>query len=259
MRAENASPVLSPTRATHVDCAQSALVSLRPIPPLRSVASASERIGNLVRRAMTFFDTNREAAWCCLRDASMLLGSETEESDINAPALQCVFRTGGLAVWQAKRTVAYIEANLGSKLAIREMADLVALSKSHFARAFKQTLGSSPMACRSAESRARQTHDGIHGAAAHGCCIGLRIRRSVASEQILSPHRRREPGSLASHVPIRNSDLWARLRGGVNRAGPRRCPRVTFSRSIQETVASYKGRRTGQAYPHKGRKLDRLA
>ena len=146
MRAENASPVLSPTRAMHVDCAQSALVSLRPIPPLRSVTSASARIGNLVRRAMTFFDTNREAAWCCLRDASTLLGSETEESDINAPTLQCAFRTGGLAVWQAKRTVAYIEANLGSKLAIREMADLVALSKCHFSRAFKQTLGTSPMA-----------------------------------------------------------------------------------------------------------------
>jgi AraC-like DNA-binding protein len=95
---------------------------------------------------MTFFDTNREAAWCCLRDASTLLGSETEESDINSPALQCAFRAGGLAVWQAKRAVAYIEANLGSKLAIREMADLVALSKSYFSRAFKQTLGSSPMA-----------------------------------------------------------------------------------------------------------------
>jgi len=130
----------------HVDCAQSALVSLQPIPPLRSVASASARIGNLVRRAMTFFDTNREAAWCCLRDASTLLGSETEESDINSPAFQCAFRTGGLAVWQARRAVAHIEANLGSKLAISEMADLVALSKSHFSRAFKQTLGSCPMA-----------------------------------------------------------------------------------------------------------------
>jgi AraC-like DNA-binding protein len=146
MRAENASPVLSPTRTTHVDCAQRAPVSLRPIPPLRSVATASARIGNLVRRAMTFFDTNREEAWCCLRDASALLGSDTEELDINAPALQCVFRTGGLAIWQAKRTVAYIEANLGSKLTIRDMADLVALSKCHFSRAFKQTLGTSPTA-----------------------------------------------------------------------------------------------------------------
>ena len=56
------------------------------------------------------------------------------------------FSNRSLAVWQAKRTVAYIEANLGSKLAIREMADLVALSKCHFSRAFKQSLGTSPMA-----------------------------------------------------------------------------------------------------------------
>jgi AraC family transcriptional regulator len=146
MRAENASPVLSPTRAMPAECTQSEFVSLRLIPRLRSVVSASARIGNLVRRAMTCFDTNREAAWCCLRDASTLLGSETEESDINAPALQCAFRTGGLAVWAAKRTVAYIEANLSSKLAIREMADLVGLSKCHFSRAFKKTLGTSPMA-----------------------------------------------------------------------------------------------------------------
>ena len=83
--------------------------------------------------------------------------------------------------------------------------------------------------CRSAPSRARQTHDGIHGAAAHGYCLGLRIRRSVASEQMLSPHRRLEPRSLASRVPIRNSGRSARLRGGVKDARPRRCPRVAFT------------------------------
>jgi hypothetical protein len=83
--------------------------------------------------------------------------------------------------------------------------------------------------CSSAASRARQTHDGIHGASAHGYCTGLRIRRSVASEQILSPHSRCEPGSLASRVPIRNSDPSARLRGGVKNARPRRYPRVMSS------------------------------
>ena len=76
--------------------------------------------------------------------------------------------------------------------------------------------------CRNASSRARQTYDGIHWAAAYGYCIGLRIRRSVASQQMLSPLRRREPGSLASHVPIRNSDLSARLRGGVKKTRPLR-------------------------------------
>ena len=82
---------------------------------------------------------------------------------------------------------------------------------------------------RRAASRARQTHDGIHGAAACGYSIGLRIRRSVASEQILSPHRRRESESMASRVPIRNSGLSARLRGAVKNAGPGGCPRVAFT------------------------------
>jgi transcriptional regulator GlxA family with amidase domain len=94
---------------------------------------------------LTFFETDREAALCCLRDASTLLGAETDESEINTPPLQSTPRPGGLAVWQAKRTMAYIEAHLGSKMAILEMAHLVALSKSHFSRAFKRSLGVSPM------------------------------------------------------------------------------------------------------------------
>ena len=146
MRAENALLVMSSTTGTRVDEAQSALVSLRLNPSPGSVAAASARVGNLLRRAMTFFETNREVAWGCLRDATTLLDSQTQESVTNAPALQSTFRPGGLATWQAQRSVAYIEANLGSKMAVGEMADLVALGKCHFSRAFKQSLGSSPMA-----------------------------------------------------------------------------------------------------------------
>jgi len=67
-------------------------------------------------------------------------------STTGAPTLHGPLRPRGLAAWQTKRIVTYIEANLGSKIAIRQMADLVALSESHFSRAFKQSLGSSPMA-----------------------------------------------------------------------------------------------------------------
>jgi AraC-like DNA-binding protein len=55
-------------------------------------------------------------------------------------------RPGGLAAWQANRALKFIEGNLGSKMAIREIADYVALSSSHFSRAFKRSLGSSPNA-----------------------------------------------------------------------------------------------------------------
>jgi AraC family transcriptional regulator len=111
-----------------------------------SLASSSARVGHLVKRAMIFFDTNREAAWRCLRDASTLLVSETNVSRGDARASYTQFRMGGLAAWQAKRTLDYIEANLAAKVGIEEMADVVTLSKSHFSRAFKCSLGSSPMA-----------------------------------------------------------------------------------------------------------------
>jgi AraC family transcriptional regulator len=108
--------------------------------------SSSACVGHLVKRALTFFDTNREAAWRCLTDASMLLGTEPAESRVDAAICDLQVRPGGLAAWQAKRALEHIEANLGAKMAIEEMANVVGLSKSHFSRAFKCSLGSSPMA-----------------------------------------------------------------------------------------------------------------
>ena len=111
---------------------------------LRSVASASIRVGHLVRQAMSYFETDRRAAWRCLSDASTLLGPDVPELGVNAPSVEKL-QPGGLATWQAKRTLAYIEANLASKLDIDDLANVVALSRSHFSRAFKHSVGSSPM------------------------------------------------------------------------------------------------------------------
>jgi len=146
MRVENALLVMSPARGMRADHIQGPSVPSRLNLSLRSVTSASERVGHLVAQAMTFFETNREAAWRCLRDASSLLSAEPKESGIDAATLQSAFRPGGLATWQAKLALDYIEANLGSKMAIAEMANMIGLSKSHFSRAFKHRLGSSPMA-----------------------------------------------------------------------------------------------------------------
>jgi AraC-like DNA-binding protein len=111
---------------------------------LRSVASASIRVGHLVRQAMTFFESDRKAAWRCLSDASRLLDPEVQDLGANAPSIDKL-QPGGLATWQAKRTLAYIEANLASKMDIDDLANVVALSRSHFSRAFKRSLGLSPM------------------------------------------------------------------------------------------------------------------
>ena len=111
---------------------------------LRSAASASIRVGDLVRQAMTFFERDRKAAWRCLRDASTLLGQDVQDLGVNVPSVDQP-RPGGLATWQARRALAYIEANLASKMDIDDLANVVSLSRSHFSRAFKHSVGLSPM------------------------------------------------------------------------------------------------------------------
>ena len=51
---------------------------------------------------------------------------------------------GGLPAWQTRRVFAHVEANLCRKIPVRELARLLGLSASHFCRAFKCTIGSSP-------------------------------------------------------------------------------------------------------------------
>jgi len=119
----------------------------RPLQTVSQVQSThpSAQVSHLVRRAMSFFETDREAAWRCLNDASNLLGRESDEPSLELRAPADAPRRGGLPKWRSKQVLAYIEDNLGSKIAIGEMADCVALSKSQFSRAFKQSHGFSPM------------------------------------------------------------------------------------------------------------------
>jgi AraC family transcriptional regulator len=108
--------------------------------------SASERIGHLVRRAILFLESDLKVAWRCLNDASALLGAPAEASSACDVVTSSPFHPGGLARWQARLTVAHIEANLESKLEVHGLAELVSFSKSHFSRAFKRSLGLPPMA-----------------------------------------------------------------------------------------------------------------
>lgn len=146
MRAANVLGARPATTGMYVDETREGMLQLRLDPCASSTNLSSARVGHLVQRAITFFDTNREAAWRCLRDASTLLDREPAVSRVDAPACDVQLRPGGLAAWQVKRALEYIEANLGAKMAIEDMASLVTLSKSHFSRSFKCSLGSSPMA-----------------------------------------------------------------------------------------------------------------
>lgn len=52
---------------------------------------------------------------------------------------------GGLAGWQVRRAVEYIEAHLESRIRVKGLAALTRLSASHFSRAFKRSFGQAPM------------------------------------------------------------------------------------------------------------------
>ncbi len=48
---------------------------------------------------------------------------------------------GGFAVWRSQRLAAHVDANLGGKIVIKDLADSFHMSVGHFCRAFKRTFG----------------------------------------------------------------------------------------------------------------------
>ena len=167
----------------------------------------SAQLGHLVRRAITFFETDRAVAWRCLNDASTLL-DEDSVTPFDDPQIELDSRRGGLSNWRAKRALDYIEVHLGSKIEIDEMADCVALSKSHFSRAFKQSLGSSPMAYVStrrveraklmmSSTRERLSDIALACGFADQSHLNLCFRRIVGISPGVWRHRRAAPRSTA--------------------------------------------------------------
>jgi AraC family transcriptional regulator len=51
---------------------------------------------------------------------------------------------GGLAAWQERSVVAYIEEHLAEPISLVTLAQLARLSRYHFSRAFKQSFGQPP-------------------------------------------------------------------------------------------------------------------
>jgi AraC-like DNA-binding protein len=61
------------------------------------------------------------------------------------PARPVLYARGGLSGWQRQRVAEFIEANLAKTVRLAQLADLVALSPYHFARAFKVSFGVPPL------------------------------------------------------------------------------------------------------------------
>ena len=106
-------------------------------------AAPLPRLAKLLGTAVRCFQSHRETALRCLKDASVLLEGEFGVAE-EVGSARATSRRGGLAPWQVKLLIAHIEARLGSRIVVAELAGLVKLSESHFSRAFSVSLGMPP-------------------------------------------------------------------------------------------------------------------
>jgi AraC family transcriptional regulator len=104
----------------------------------------TEMVVSLLRDATAALGSDREAAKASIARASALLRDEADRSATDATdAPPMAARRGGLAQWQLRRAVAHVDANLTSTIRVSDLAEITRLSKSHFSRAFKVSVGES--------------------------------------------------------------------------------------------------------------------
>ena len=112
--------------------------------PNRSAGlSHDEVLIRLLAQAAAILNSDRDRAHVCVQQAAELLRiSMVREWHVRAEFSP----PGGLAPWQVKRVVDYIESNIGLRLRVEELAGVAQFSLSHFFRAFRTTFGMSPLA-----------------------------------------------------------------------------------------------------------------
>jgi AraC-like DNA-binding protein len=91
-----------------------------------------------------------------LAEALLALGDDPRGADLSIRRAAGLIQTlssphsatpiGGLAAWQCSRIKAHVAAHLDTRLSTQDLASLVRLSPSHFARAFKASFGCPPHA-----------------------------------------------------------------------------------------------------------------
>jgi AraC family transcriptional regulator len=115
------------------------MTSISMIGPAESLSGEMTRtLLGLLAQARTAMSENPGSASACLDQAATLLRP--------AGPAPIHIHAGGLAPWQLRSVRNHIAAHLASPLPIAELARLARLSPSHFARAFKTSMGVSPHA-----------------------------------------------------------------------------------------------------------------
>jgi AraC family transcriptional regulator len=105
----------------------------------------ADTIDRLLSDADKVLNTDLDAAEICLAQASVLLQAERRrKSQQSASRVGVSLARGGLAPWQIRRVIAYIDSHLAERIKIPDLRALTHLSGSHFSRAFRTSFGDSP-------------------------------------------------------------------------------------------------------------------
>jgi AraC family transcriptional regulator len=102
-------------------------------------------IANLIELAGAAIESDRDVARDCITRALALLRGVRPGGRREAASLSAKRQRGGLAPWQVRRVVGYIDAHLASRIRVQDVAAVAKLSVSHFSRAFKTSLGVPPL------------------------------------------------------------------------------------------------------------------
>jgi AraC family transcriptional regulator len=111
---------------------------------------------------------------------------------------------GGLAAWQMRRLTEHVDANIGRRISISELAALLHLSPSHFHRAFKSAFGVAPH--RYLARRRVEVAQGLM-LTTHNTLSEIALQCGLADQSHLSRWFRRVVGETPH--------AWRRLRRGT--------------------------------------------
>jgi AraC family transcriptional regulator len=117
-----------------------------PVPPVPDLGPELDKapivflLARLIDDAFEALESDREVARTSLRRASALLKADQDARMAHRRSPQRDF----LAPWQVRKTLAYVESQLGDPIALAKLAEIARLSVSHFSRAFRGSFGDSP-------------------------------------------------------------------------------------------------------------------
>jgi AraC family transcriptional regulator len=99
-------------------------------------------VSTLIAGAMATFDADRNTSWRYLMRASAILQARARPETRKRQGARL---RGTLAQWQLNRVVDYIEQHLADRITGEDLARLINLSVGQFFRAFKASVGVTPL------------------------------------------------------------------------------------------------------------------